>query len=112
MELLHRDQEPAAADPGITESFDLIAKVHADVQDTTAQTFYGGVQVDTPITHRIFIRWRGDLDTNCVVRRTQRTPDGVWRTLLYRIRRTKLWDGRTRFLELECELENVASDTP
>src|ERR1700761_3871686 len=85
--LYRRDQAPAD-DLALTENLVPIAIVHADIQATRPGTFYQSVQVDTPTTHMIFIRWQ-DYPTNIevVVRTTQR-PDGSLRSEVYRVRRS------------------------
>jgi head-tail adaptor len=110
--LLRRDQSPAA-NLAIDEDLVPIATVHADIQPTYASTFYQSTQVDTPITHMIFIRWADYPQTIDAVRRTTIRPGsaGTSRTELFRVRRTKEINGRKRFLAMECELEH-ARTTP
>jgi hypothetical protein len=94
----------AAADGGgITETLTELVHVRADIQAVGALTFYSGVQVDTPITHRVRIRWMDWLDTTHVLIRQRRQPDGAIRTDTFRIRRVK--EDGVRWLDLECELE-------
>jgi len=64
--------------------------------------------VDTPITHRIVIRWLDWIDTTHVILRNTTRPNGSVRSEIFRIRRMKEIDGRQRFLELECEQESRA----
>jgi head-tail adaptor len=97
----------AAADGGgISESLTNLASVWADIQPVGALTFYSGVQVDTPITHKVRLRWMDWLDTTHVLIRELRRPDGTVRRETYRIRRVKE-DGASalRWIDLECELE-------
>ena len=82
--------------------------VHADIQPIGAQTFYLGMQTDRPITHRIRIRWRDNIDqVHAVIRWTQRT-DSTTRMEVFRVRRVAELLGRKRFLSLECQQESRA----
>lgn len=82
--------------------------VHADVQAVGGLTFYGAEQTDTPITHRIFMRWHDYLSqANAVLRDTLR-PDGTHRREVFRVRRVKELGGRKRFVMIEAELESAA----
>jgi hypothetical protein len=102
--LYRRDQAPAD-DLALTENLVPIAIVHADIQATRPGTFYQSVQVDTPTTHMIFIRWQDYPTTIEVVIRTTQRPDGSLRSEVYRVRRSLEIAGRKRFIQLECELE-------
>lgn len=106
--LLRRPQAPEVNGPGITETEVPIIDCWADIQPTGAMTFYGSTQVDTPVTHRITIRWRAGLDMTTAVKRLTRGPDGVERTEIFRIRRQMDRQGRKRWLILEAELERQA----
>jgi len=104
--LYRRDQAPSD-DLALTENLVPLATVHADVQPTYASTFYQSTQVDTPITHMINIRWQDYPATiDVVIRSTKRPIDGLLRSELFRVRRTKEVGGRKRFLQMECELEH------
>lgn len=104
--LYRRDQEPGP-ESAISERWVRIGDVHADIQPTYPSTFYGSVQVDTPITHLIRMRWADYLSNIHVIARTTRRPDiaRYFRTEVFRVRRAKEIAGRKRFVELECELE-------
>lgn len=107
--LYRRDQGPG---PGgaISEALTPIANVHADVQPTYPSTFYLSAQIDTPVTHLVRLRWQDYVETTHVIARsTWRPSDGTIRTELFRVRRIKEIGGRKRFVELECELERVAT---
>ena len=107
--LATRDQAPQVLGTGIDEVLQNLQPVQADVQPVGALTFWGaaGEQVETPITHRVFIRWVDYLDNKeVVVRRTLRR-DQTWRTELFRVRRVKEIAGRKRFCILEVELEKT-----
>lgn len=96
----------AAADGGgLQETLTELQTVMADIQPTGALTFYSGVQVDTPITHKIRIRWLDWIDTTHVVIRNTTRLDGSTRQEMFRVRRVKEIDGRKRFAELEVEEE-------
>lgn len=108
--LATRDQEPELSGVGIVESFPSLVSTRADVQPVGAITYWGTMQTDSPsITHRIFMRWRDNLDNTSVVFRTSKRPDGTLRWERFRVRRWKELGGRKRFVCLECELEQ--SDT-
>jgi len=91
---------------GITESLTSLAEVWADIQPVGALTFYSGVQVDTPITHKVRLRWMDWIGTTHVIIRELRRPDGSVRTEIFRVRRVKE-DGEfpLRWIDLEVELE-------
>ena len=92
---------------GIPES-QVGIKVYADVQAVGGLTFWGAEQTDTPITHRIFMRWHDYLDqTKVVVRETLR-PNGTTRREIFRVRRIKELGGRKRFVMIEAELEKFS----
>jgi head-tail adaptor len=98
--------QAAAAGGGISETLTNLASVWAQIEPVGALTFYSGVQVDTPITHRVRLRWMDWIDTTHVLIRELRRPDGTIRTETYRIRRVK--EDSTaglRWSDLECELE-------
>jgi len=98
-----------AADPdsaGILETIAKTQTVRADVQPIGPMTFYAAEQVDTPLTHRIIIRWLDWLDATCVVFRTTKRLDGSERLERFRVRRVSEIDGRKRFVHLDCELEH------
>lgn len=103
--IAQRVQTASTTTTGITEGYTAIAYVRADIQPIGAMTFYAGEQVDTPVTHRVRLRWLDWLDTTYVLQRQMHRLDGSVRTELFRIRRVKEVDGRRRFIELECELE-------
>jgi hypothetical protein len=105
--LYRRDQVPGSGN-AITEHLVPIATVHADIHPTYPSTFYLGVQVDTPVTHLIRLRWADYVETtNVVMRTTIRPSDSTNRSEIYRVRRVKEIAGRKRFCEMECELERV-----
>lgn len=107
--LYRRDQMPGP-NGAISESLVPIASAHADVQATYPSTFYASAQVDTPVTHLLRLRWQDYLENVVVIARsTLRPSDGTMRTELFRVRRIKEIGGRKRFVELECELERVAT---
>jgi len=112
--LYRRDQAPGP-NSAITETLVPLATVHADIQPTYPSTFYGSMQIDTPVTHLIRLRWADYVPTiDVIMRSTVRPTDNTIRTELYRVRRVKEIGGRKRFGELECELEHVettAGDT-
>ena len=102
--LARRDQLPDDF-AGIDEPLVDAVRVHAKIEDLYPQTFYAAAQTDRPVTHMIWVRWRGWLDTTHVIIRTTRLPIGSPRTELFRIRRVKELNGRKRFLAIEAELE-------
>jgi head-tail adaptor len=94
---------------GIVETLTTLATVHADIQAIGGLTFWGAQQTDTPVTHRIRMRWQDFLDqTHVITRTTVRPSDGTSRTEIFRIRRIKELAGRKRFVEIEAELEHAA----
>lgn len=97
-----------AADPdsaGILETIASKQTVRADVQPIGPVTFYAAAQVETPLTHKIIIRWLDWVDTTCVVFRVTKRPDESDMVERFRVRRVMSIDGRQRFLRMDCELE-------
>ena len=99
-----RTQVPATTG-GMTESLTEIIKVRADVQPVGPMTFYGSAQVDTPVTHKVTLRWLDWLSTLHVIIRDTLRQDGTTRREVFRIRRLMEIDGRKRFCLLEVEEE-------
>ena len=93
---------------GIAETLVTIATVWADVQPIGALTFWSAQQTDTPVTHRIRMRWLDYLDNTHVITRASTRPDGSTRTEVFRVRRIKELGGRKRFVEIEAELETAS----
>ena len=96
---------------GIAEFFEFGETVRADIQPIGGLTFWtaaaGNEQTDTPVTHRILMRWVDYLDqTQVIIRATRRLNRSI-RTELFRVRRIKELNGRKRFVEIEAELERV-----
>jgi head-tail adaptor len=107
--LANRDQIAQATGTGIDEVPTDAIRVHADVQAVGALTFWSGMQTDTPITHRIFIRWIDAIPNTAVVLRQTLRRDNSIRTERFRVRRWKECGGRKRFAMLEVELEGYES---
>ena len=97
---------------GISEFFEFGEVVRADIQSIGALTFWtaaaGLEQTDTPVTHRIRMRWVNYLDQTQVVLRDTRLLDGQIRNEVFRVRRIKELNGRKRFVEIEAELERAS----
>lgn len=107
VQIYQRDQVPDTNGAGIVEQLTLIATRHARIESSRPGTFYGSEQVETPVTHFIWMRWINYPPTTYVIVRQTNLPDGTTRKETFRVRRTKEIGGRKRFLELECELEKV-----
>lgn len=90
---------------GLDDEFVDVLEVHADIRPMGPMTFRLGVQTDKPVTHRVIIRWLDWVDTNHVILRRTKRPDGTTRSELFRIRRLAEHEGRKRFLEIEAEQE-------
>lgn len=103
-----RDQRPAAASAGIDESFVEVEQVWANILPVGTMTFWGGVQVDSPVTHRIWTRWIDYLDNRHAVLRDVTLPGGGTRREIFRVRRVVEDQGRKRFTMIEAELEQTA----
>lgn len=99
-----REQIPATTG-GMTETLTDIIKVRADIEPVGPMTFYGAAQVDTPVTHKVTIRWLDWIDTRHVIIRDTIRADRTVRREVFRIRRYMEIDGRKRFLLMECEEE-------
>ena len=100
-----REQYPDPDSPGIVERLADEQTVWADIQPIGAMIFYAAEQVDTPLTHRIVIRWLDWVDATHVVFRVTKRPDGSTMIERFRVRRVMPLDGRQRFLRMDCELE-------
>jgi SPP1 family predicted phage head-tail adaptor len=100
-----REQEPDPDSPGIVERLAKLQTVRADIQPIGTMTFYAAEQVDTPLTHKIVVRWLDWVDTTHVVFRVTKRPDGSDMIERFRVRRVMPIDGRQRFLRMDCELE-------
>lgn len=117
--LVARRQQLPETNPGvsITELFPQMKVARADIQPVGAGTFWGSMQVDTGISHRIYMRWFDTIDNTTVIFRvsksTESTPEIpvlIWER--FRIRRWKEIAGRKRFVCIECEMEERQSVTP
>lgn len=104
--LARRRQSPDAGS-GIDERFEGLTAAWASVEAIGALTFWGAQQADSPVTHRIILRWVDYLDNTWVVLRTTKGPV-AFRSEVFRVRRVSEWAGRKRWTVLECELEEVA----
>ena len=102
-----RDQQPDLAGTGIIESMVEIRWIWANVLPIGAMTFYQASQTDTPVTHRVWTRWLGYVDTKHIVLRDIALPDSGRRRELFRIRRVAEDAGRKRYTMLEVELEGT-----
>jgi SPP1 family predicted phage head-tail adaptor len=100
-----REQEPDPDSPGIVERLAKLQTVRADIQPIGTMTFYAAEQVDTPLTHKIVIRWLDWIDMTHVIFRVTKRPDGSDMIERFRVRRVMPIDGRQRFLRMDCELE-------
>jgi head-tail adaptor len=101
-----RRVDTAAGTSSIAESLQDVTTVHAEIQPIGTMTYLGGQQTDSPITHRVTIRWLDWVDeTFVLVRRTLRL-DLTVRTEVFRIRRLMELAGRKRFLAMDVELES------
>jgi hypothetical protein len=103
--IAQRAQAADSVSTGIAETYRDIMDVRADIQPIEAMTFYAGMQVDSPTTHAVTIRWLDWIDTTHVIQRKTYRTDGSVRTEMFRIRRVQELAGRKRFLLLECEQE-------
>jgi head-tail adaptor len=105
--IANRTQMAAIDGPGIVEDLFRNQSVRADVQPIGTMTFYAAEQVDTPVTHRIYVRWLDYPDTTHVILRQTKRLDGSVRTETFRIRRVQEIAGRKRFLRFDAELERA-----
>ncbi|AOX16925.1 head-tail adaptor protein [Kozakia baliensis] len=117
--LVARREQLPEANPGvgIAELFPQMMSARADIQPVGAGTYWGSMQVDAGITHRIFMRWFDTIDNECVIFRVTKSTEStpmtdvlIWER--FRIRRWKELAGRKRFVCIECELEQRESVTP
>lgn len=105
--LATRTQTADPSGPGVVEVPTAPVVVWADIQPVGAVTFWNGQETDSPVTHRVFLRWHDYLDNTHAIYRTTKRPDGSERREVFRVRRVKEIGGRKRFALVECELETV-----
>ena len=86
MTIAQRTQAPTGSNT-IAEQYESLIVVRASVVPIGAATFVGAEQTDSPITHRIIIRWLDWLDMQNVVLRDTLRRDNTTRTEVYRIRK-------------------------
>ena len=79
---------------GYTESFSTIANLFADIRPQNALERYRQGQVQETVSHRIYIRYRKDIQTNYKILYDNRT---------FQIKGIKNINERDRFLELFCQ---------
>lgn len=106
--LLQRVQA-ASGSSSIAESYTTVGTIWGKVENTYPSTFWGinAAQVDRPITHMIWVRWRPYLDNTYALQRVRTLPDSTTATETFRIRRIAEIDQKTWIVRLECELETV-----
>lgn len=107
--IFKREQVPDLQSMGISETLKPLASPMAKIEASRPGTFYGSVQVDTPVTHMIWIRWMRGIDNRHVIVRDTEGPDGEAIREIFRIRRELPLGGRKRFLMFEAELERHPS---
>lgn len=103
--IIAKRNQAAASSGGMQETLTEIITVRADIQPAGAMTFYGAAQIDSPVTHKVRLRWLDWIDTTHVIIRDTLRPDGTTRREIFRIRRMLELNGRKRFLELDVEQE-------
>jgi head-tail adaptor len=103
--LASRQENPDPNGTGVIETYVNPVQVYASIKPLGLQTYIGAEQIDTPLTHRVIIRWFDNLDMFDVVIRNIIRNDGSVRQELFRIRRVSEFEGRQRFVIFECELE-------
>lgn len=106
--LLQRVQSPAGT-ASIAESWRTVGMIWGKIENTYPSTFWGinAAQVDRPITHMIWVRWRPYLDNTYALQRTRHLPEGKFATETFRIRRIAEIDQKTWIVRLEVELETA-----
>lgn len=90
---------------GISESYTNMVQTYAQITPIGLQTWLGSEQIDSPITHRIIIRYQDNIHFCDTVLREIHSPDGNPRQEIYRVRRVSEMDGRQRFVVIEAEVE-------
>ena len=79
---------------GYTEAFNTIAQIFADIRPQNALESYRQGMVQEKVPHKIFIRFRSDVQANYKILYDNRT---------FQIKGIKNMNERDRFLELLCE---------
>src|ERR1700727_989379 len=111
VKLALRNEAPTFDQTGITETITTIADVYASIEPMGLQTFLNSEQLDSPITHIVYIRWQpfDSLQMFNIILRTIFLPDNSTRTETFRIRRVQEWEGRHRYIRMDVELEKYVS---
>ena len=78
---------------GVTESWDTIANIYADITPTGGDESFRQGKVQEKVTHKIFIRYRSDIKTSYRISYDSR---------IFNIKNILNIDERNRFLELTC----------
>lgn len=105
VDIFGREQVAALQSMGITETLKPVATTMAKIEASRPGTFYGSAQVDAPVTHMVWMRWRSGLDNRFVIVRDTMGPDEKFIREIFRIRRELPLGGRKRFIMFETELE-------
>ena len=110
--LMQRAQAPSTTSAGaasIAETYAQVGSPWGKIENTYPTTYWGinNAQSDRPLTHMIWIRWRGYIDNTYALQRARKLPDGTWVTETYRVRRVCEIDQKTWFQRLECEQETM-----
>ena len=109
--LASRDDITDPNSTNLLENYQPIADVWARITPSRSLEIIGGEQIESPFTHQIVIRWQPFeyatmFDT---IIRYLNLPNGERRAEVYRVRNTKEWQGRFRFMIMDCELEKYAA---
>lgn len=104
VQICERLQAPAE-DGSVAESLRPVLAVRARIEPIGAMTFWAAQQTDTPVTHRVTIRWTDTLTPRHVILRSTMLRDGSTREERFRVRRIKEVSGRQRWMLIEAELE-------
>ncbi len=103
--IYRREQAPAVNSMGIDETLEPFARRRAKIEASRGLAFRESIQIDSPVTHMIWMRWVWGLDDTFAVLRDTFAPDGRRRREVFRVRRILEMGGRKRFVQVEAELE-------
>lgn len=107
--LAYRTETPDLT-TGLTESYTAVDEVHCNIVPINSMTFIGAEQIDSPFTHKIYLRWKDYPQGYDVIIRQTLRPDDTARYEIFRIRRVMEIGGRKRFICCEAELERSTPD--
>ena len=102
-----RTDTPDPDSPNLVESYRKIADIHAKIAPKVEESFIGGEEIESPVTHEITFRWQPyeSLAMFDTIIRYIDLPNGERRAEVFRIRKLEEFSGRHRWIVADAELE-------